>query len=149
MSLIGLKGKMEKIILLFSFLTVMHSNSFGKMDLDSLSLVLQNTPADSASFQEYLSFFSRKGNDQKESKVLVANWLISASASVGNFEVTAKSYHFLGHMASMEQKYDKAMTFFNKALEIAEYDKNYDVMARVYNSFGLMYYEYDQLDKAI
>lgn len=127
----------------------MLSNSFGKMDLDSLSLVLQNTPADSASFQEYLSFFSRKGNDQKESKVLVANWLISASVSVGSLEVTAKSYHFLGHLATTEQRYDEAMTYFNKALEIAEYDNNYDVMARVYNSCGMMYYEYDQLDKAI
>lgn len=144
-----LKNRLRKLVLILLLQLTSGICAVGAMNLDSLATSLRNTVPDSTSLYAKLDLLANLRAENAEAKKIILSWLITESAVSGDYEVLARAYHYLGQNLIEDQRLSEAADFLMMSLEIAEKYQFYDVMAKVYNSYGILNYNFGQLDEAI
>lgn len=139
--------KIRILLGLFYLGAVLHG--FASMNLDSLRGVLNQTYPDSTNLKNYLKVLAKLEADENPARITLGNWLIYQATRMEDFEMSAKAYNEMGAVYLEAGNKVLASEYLNRGLRVAEEHELYHLQFRILNSFGSLYYEYNQIDLAI
>jgi two-component system, NarL family, sensor kinase len=139
----------QYILIAIVLLILCGGNSFSQSikNIDSLTKVLNGEKADTATIHSYVKKLQALQNEDITAKEIIYNWLIKNCTTatteyllVQTLQTQAKCYLETG-------EYTKATELYNKAFNIGNEDKYYEVKCDILLGLGNVFYHTEQFDK--
>lgn len=116
---------------------------------DSLKAVIQNAKSDSVKAVNYLEMGDLYQHEEKDSAVHYYKHALDIAKRIGNKQIEAKCYNYIGIIYYLKADYDKTLKYFNKSLEIKKEIGDKGGLANSYNNIGLIARKNGELANAL
>lgn len=144
------KRSLSIIFLLFSLVaTVGFSQNRTTKIIDSLKRVIQSKPSDSIKIKAYGDLCWYYRNISTDSAFVYGNLALKLSKKNNNSSGEAQAYNDLGILFYDTSNFNKAISYYKKAMLYREGVNDSMGMASVYNKLGIAYQRIFKMDSAI
>ncbi|MBO3117726.1 tetratricopeptide repeat protein [Winogradskyella sp. DF17] len=139
---------MRKLLLLLSLFCLTQVSSQQHI-IDSLKVVIRNTPSDSIKIRAYSDLCWYYRTVSQDSAFFYGNKALSLSKEKNNVKGEAQALNDLGILYYSKAQYNKALQFYFKSLKIRQTTPDSLGMASLYNKIGLVHQNTYRLDSAL
>ncbi len=117
--------------------------------LDSLQVVLNETPVNRTNLQNYFNQLERMLPDKIEKIQIIAGWIIQNTDADSLQEMRASANYILGKNYTNISSYGNATKYLTIAQSIAEKNNFFTIQAQALNALGSVYKSNAQHEKAV